>query len=208
VAKFPYANVPAGGLPADAEPAQVGLAGVYQPTANPDRSQAASIFPAERDPVLTLTAWQGDLGLDSGAPQSVFALDRRQIELGNLQNVGTTTLRPGESWTMPDGSKVEFLGTQQWIAVSVRHDPGKVMVLVGAVALLLGLMVSLFGKRRRVWARIAPAEGGGSLITLGGLARSEYPGFAEEFAQVVARSVGDDEPPVPEPQAAVTRKES
>ena len=29
-------------------------------------------------------------------------------------------------------------------------------MLVGAVALLVGLMVSLTGKRRRVWARVAP----------------------------------------------------
>ena len=62
-------------------------------------------------------------------------------------------LRPGESWTLPDGSTVEFLGTKQWITVSVRHDPGEPIVLVGAGALLVGLMVSLSGKRRRVWAR-------------------------------------------------------
>jgi cytochrome c biogenesis protein len=184
VAKFPYANVPPSEA-ADAEPAQLGLTGVYQPTANPDPSVTASVFPAEQDPVLTLTAWQGDLGLGSGAPQSVYAIDARQIELGRLENVGTKTLRPGESWTLPDGSTVEFLGTQPWITVTVRHDPGQPLMLFGAVAVLLGLMVSLSGKRRRVWARIVATDSGGSLITLGGLARSEYPGFADEFASVV-----------------------
>jgi cytochrome c biogenesis protein len=184
VAKFPYANVPPS--PEEAEPAQLGLTGVYQPTANPDPSVAASIFPAERDPVLTLTAWQGDLGLGSGAPQSVYTIDARQIQLGRLESVGTRTLRPGESWSLPDGSTVEFLGTQPWITVTVRHDPGQPLMLFGAVALLLGLMVSLSGKRRRVWARVVPAEGGGSLIMLGGLARTEYPGFADEFAGVVS----------------------
>src|SRR5262249_15568519 len=44
VAKFPYANVPATGE--TVEPAQLGLTGVYQPTANPDPAVAASIFPA------------------------------------------------------------------------------------------------------------------------------------------------------------------
>jgi cytochrome c biogenesis protein len=184
VAKFPYANVPSQGQ--EAEPAQLGLTGVYQPTANADPSLAASVFPAERDPVLTLTAWQGDLGLGSGAPQSVYAIDARQIQLGRLEMVGTRTLRPGESWTLPDGSTVEFLGTKPWITVTVRHDPGQPLMLFGAVAVLLGLMVSLSGKRRRVWARIVPGESGGSLIMLGGLARTEYPGFADEFDSVVS----------------------
>ncbi|HEX5994629.1 MAG TPA: cytochrome c biogenesis protein ResB, partial [Jiangellales bacterium] len=147
VAKFPYANVPPGETAAEV-PAQLGLTGVYQPTVNPDPSIAGSIFPAERDPALTLTAWQGDLGLGSGAPQSVYALDSRQVQLGRLENVGTRTLRPGDSWTLPDGSTVEFLDTTPWVTLTVRHDPGEPIVLFGAGAVLVGLMVSLSGKRR------------------------------------------------------------
>lgn len=194
VAKFPYANVPPGQTSAST-PAQLGLTGVYQPTANPDPALAASTFPEERDPVLTLTAWQGDLGLGSGAPQSVYALDIRQIQLGRLERVGTQTLRPGESWELPDGSTVEFLGTRPWVTMSVRHDPGKPLMLFGAGAVLVGLMVSLSGKRRRVWARITPSDRGGSLITLGGLARTEFPGFADEFTRVADLAGG---PPPPE----------
>ena len=85
---------------------------------------------------------------------------------------------------------MEFVGTRQWIIVSVRHDPGEPVVLVGAGAVLVGLMVSLAGRRRRVWARVTATDDGRSLISLGGLSRSEYPGFADEFAGVVARSVG------------------
>jgi cytochrome c biogenesis protein len=109
-------------------------------------------------------------------------------------------LRPGGRWTLPDGSTVEFLGTRQWATLSVRHDPGERIVLVGAAALLVGLMVSLTGRRRRVWARVAPDAGGRSLITLGGLTRSEYPGFAEEFARVVALA-GPAEAQQPSPVA-------
>jgi cytochrome c biogenesis protein len=206
VAKFPYANVPPAGHPdaGTAQPAQLGLVGVYQPTANPEPALPRSVFPAERDPVLTLTAYQGDLGLGSGAPQSVYALDSRQIELGRLVRGETKTLRPGDSWAMADGSTLEFLGTRPWITVSVRHDPGEPIVLFGAGAVLVGLMISLSGRRRRLWARVAPAEGGGSLITLGGLARTEYPGFADEFTDV-ASLVGDaqsaPEHVAPEPPA-------
>jgi cytochrome c biogenesis protein len=92
---------------------------------------------------------------------------------------------------------VEFVGTKPWVTIAVRHDPGERIVLFGAGALLVGLMVSLSGKRRRVWARISRADGGGSLIEFGGLPRTEYPGFAEEFAGVVAL-VGEP-PPAQEP---------
>ena len=93
-------------------------------------------------------------------------------------------MKPGDVWRLPDGSSVQFVGTKQWITVSVRHDPGEKIVLVGAVALLVGLMVSLSGRRRRVWVRVRPDGDGGSLISLGGLPRSDYPGFADEFARV------------------------
>jgi cytochrome c biogenesis protein len=156
-----------------------------------------SAFPAERDPALKLVAYQGDLGLRAGDPQSVYDLSRRQIDLGLLREVGETTLRPGQSWTLPDGSRLEFLGTRQWVTVSVRHDPGQGIVLGGAVALLLGLVASLAGRRRRVWVRIGPAAGGGSLISLGGLTRTEYPGFAEEFAGVVALARAEERATVP-----------
>src|SRR5258705_13626408 len=86
-------------------------------------------------------------------------------------------LKPGDTAGLPDGSKIEFVGTEQWISISIRHDPGQPIVLGGAVALLAGLLGSLTGKRRRVFFRIGP---GG--ISAGGLARGDYPGFADEFA--------------------------
>jgi cytochrome c biogenesis protein len=198
--KFQDANVDPSGPPPRDPTDQVGLTGFYLPTLPADPSQGASAFPAERDPGLMLTAYQGNLGLGSGRPQSVYSLDPRQIANGELTEVGTMMLRPGGSWTLPDGSTVEFLGTRQWITVSVRQDPGEPIVLFGAGAVLLGLMVSLAGKRRRVWARITPSGEDGSLITLGGLARTEYPGFADEFAGVVA--LAGEVRPEPSPIAA------
>jgi cytochrome c biogenesis protein len=60
-------------------------------------------------------------------------------------------------------------------------------------------MLSLAGHRRRVWFRISHPEasepgGGGSLMEAGGLPRTDYPGFAEEFEQVVA-AVRDERTP-------------
>jgi cytochrome c biogenesis protein len=178
VAAFPDANVdPAGG--ARDPRGQVAFAGVYLPTADP--ASGASAFPAEHDPRLVLVAYVGDLGVDSGRPQSVYTLNQRQIDAGRLVPVGEPhRLRIGESWTLPDGSTVEFLGTRPWVTLSVRHDPGERVVLGCAVLLLLGLLVSLTGRRRRIWFRIGPAT-----LTAGGLPRTEQPDFAAEFDEIV-----------------------
>ena len=66
---------------------------------------------------------------------------------------------PGESTTLDDGTKLEFLGTRPFATLSVRYDPAQPLVLGGAVAGLLGLMLSLAGHRRRVWFRVSPPRG-------------------------------------------------
>jgi cytochrome c biogenesis protein len=175
VVTFPDANVdPATGVRAPRS--QVAFAGVYLPTAPTDGS-ASSAYPAERDPRLVLVGYVGELG----AASSVYTLDQRQITAGRLTAVGEPhRMRVGETWTLPDKSTVEFLGTRPWVTLSVRHDPGEKPVLVAAVLLLLGLLVSLTGKRRRIWFRIGP-EG----VTAGGLPRTDYPAFRAEFDEIV-----------------------
>ena len=108
----------------------------------------------------------------------------------------TELLRPGEKWTLDDGSTLEFVGTKPYITLAVRHAPGQTLLLVASGTLLLGLMGSLFARRRRVWFRVSPPEGGSptsgsSLVEAGGLPRTEHPGFADEFAQLVAAVSGD-----------------
>jgi cytochrome c biogenesis protein len=198
--KFPDANVdPTGKTPRD-NSTQVAFVGLYLPTMAATVDGSLSVFPAERNPGLQLTAYQGDIGLGNGRPQSVYTLDPRQISTGRLKQVAQTkALKPGETWQLPDGTSVQFVGTQQWITISVRHDPGEKVVLFGAGALLVGLMVSLTGRRRRVWARVTPGDGGSSLISLGGLARNDYTGFGEEFdrlAALVATPTHDARQPV------------
>ncbi|MFB9408566.1 cytochrome c biogenesis protein ResB [Dactylosporangium matsuzakiense] len=176
VATFPDVNINPQTGSRD-EKSQIGFSGIYLPTIPADPSVNSSAFPAERDPRLMLQPYRGVLGFDAGAPLSVYTLDTRQIEAGRLTKFGDPLmLKPGEAATLPDGTKIQFVGTQQWISISVRHDPGQPIVLGGAIALLAGLLGSLSGKRRRIFFRIAPTG-----ITAGGLPRSDYPGFAEEF---------------------------
>ncbi|WFE33219.1 cytochrome c biogenesis protein ResB [Micromonospora sp. WMMD975] len=197
VALFPDANVDPKTGKRDPDQ-QVAFDGLYLPTA-PDRAPfVASRFPAERDPAVNLTAYRGNLGLDAGIPGSVYQLDQRQVANGKLKQVGTKLLRPGETWTLDDGSTLEFVGTKPYVTLAVRHAPGQTLLLVASGTLLLGLMGSLFARRRRVWFRVSPPEGGSptsgsSLVEAGGLPRTEHPGFADEFAQLVA-AVGGDGP--------------
>ncbi|MFJ8686262.1 cytochrome c biogenesis protein ResB [Micromonospora wenchangensis] len=195
VAAFPDANVdPATGR-RDANQ-QVAFEGLYLPTAPDTAPFVSSRFPEERNPAVVLAAYRGNLGLDAGIPGSVYQLDQRQVTNGKLKQVGDRKLAPGETWTLDDGSKLEFLGTKRYVTLSVRHDPGEELMLGACVVLLVGLMGSLFGRRRRVWFRVTPPDsgsptGGSSLVSAGGLPRTEHPGFAEEFASLVA-AVRDD----------------
>jgi cytochrome c biogenesis protein len=181
VVLFPDANVdPVKGRdPFDKK--QIAFSGVYVPTS--DGSSPFSVFPAERNPVLVVTPYRGDLGMDAGIPHSVYTLDQHQIDTGQLKQVGSAPLRlkPGQSATLDDGTRVDFLGTRPWIAVTVRYDPGEQVVLVGAICLLLGLVTSLTGKRRRVWFRIPPS----GPVSAGALARTGYAGFQDEFTALM-----------------------
>ncbi|KKJ96764.1 cytochrome c biogenesis protein ResB [Micromonospora sp. HK10] len=195
VAAFPDANVdPKTG--ARAPDQQVAFDGLYLPTAPETAPFVASQFPAERNPAVVLVAYRGNLGLDAGIPGSVYQLDQRQIDSGKLTQIGDKKLGLGEKWTLDDGSTLEFVGTKPYITISVRHAPGQALMLVACGTLLLGLMGSLFARRRRVWFRVSPSEGGSptsgsSLVEAGGLPRTDHPGFADEFAQLVA-AISDD----------------
>jgi cytochrome c biogenesis protein len=182
VAAFPDVNVNPTTGRQDPD-SQVAFAGVYLPTVPPDVSVGHSMHPAERDPRLMLVAYTGDLGLDRGVARSVYSLDQQMVTSGRLKKAGEAhMLRVGESFTLDDRTKVEFLGTRPWVTLSIRHDPGEKVVLVAAGLLLVGLLGSLTGRRRRIWFRVNPQ---GLSVEAAGLPRSDYPGFAAEFDDLV-----------------------
>jgi cytochrome c biogenesis protein len=169
---------------------QLGFEGRFLPTVAKDGG-STSAFPAADDPALFLTAYRGDLGLDVGTPGSVYSLDQGQIASGDLKNISGVRpheLKVGDSWTLDDGTTLRFVGLQPFATLTIRYDPTQQMVLVGAVLGLIGLMLSLAGHRRRVWFRALPGpadSGGGTLLTSGGLPRTDYPGFSDEFKALV-----------------------
>lgn len=183
---------------ADAAPRQLGLQGLFLPTAvvTPETGPV-SVFPDARAPRLFFTAWVGDLGLDGGVPQSVYELDTS--ELTQLQSSDgqpfTVALAPGETVELPDGAgSVTFEELTRFAGLTIRHDPGKEAALAFAVLAMLGLVTSLFMPRRRVWVRATSTGGSGgashTVVQVAALARGEDSGLDAE-AEAVERAVLD-----------------
>jgi cytochrome c biogenesis protein len=165
----------------DATPA-LGFEGLFLPTAAVDEVRGPhSTFPEADDPAVFLSAWAGDLGLDSGVPQSIF-----RLETEGMSQLGIDALRIGESWDLPAGNgTVEFIGLVRWASFQIAHDPGKEPALVASVVALVGLMMSLFIQRRRVWVRAEADAPGTTVVTVAGLARSDEADLAPAVDSVV-----------------------
>ena len=163
----------------DAQP-QIGFVGSFVPTyARSEGNGAISAFPEALDPRLLLSAWIGDLGLDSGVPQSVY-----RIDTSKMKQVGLKSLKPGETYTYPQGS-ITFEGYQQWVNLQIVNDPGKNFALLGGIVAILGLLASLFTRRRRIWIRV------GESVEVAGLAKNAAPGLEIEMQQFVAMLKGE-----------------
>ncbi|TDO08084.1 cytochrome c biogenesis protein [Mycobacterium sp. BK086] len=191
---------PPGGMYPDATERrkhQLAIMGLFAPTAQLDGTLLSSSYPAANDPAVAIDIYRGDTGLDTGRPQSLFTLDPRLIEQKRLTKVKRTNLKQGEEVKLDDGTVVRFDGATPFVNLQVSHDPGQVWVLVFAMSMMAGLVISLIVRRRRVWARIVAAEGqpGTVNVELGGLARTDNSGWGSEFEKLTERMLAD----APEP---------
>ncbi|OBK70817.1 cytochrome c biogenesis protein ResB [Mycobacterium sp. 1274761.0] len=190
---------PPGGTYPDADERrkhQIAIQGLFAPTEFLHGKLLSSSFPALKDPAVAIDIYRGDAGLDTGRPQSLFDLDPRLIEQKRLNKVARVNLRAGEQTLLDDGTQVRFDGAVPFINVQVSHDPAQVWVLVSALTMMAGLLVSLIVRRRRVWVRITPADarsvehlsGPGTVsVELGGLARTDNSGWGDEFERLTHR---------------------
>lgn len=143
----------------DAEPESLALSGTFLPTAATTQEGSTSAFPGPANPRLELTAYRGDLGLDSGRPQSVFGLDFTDLRpvLDEQGREYSVVLAPGQTARLPGGlGSVTFDGFTRFANFQVARDPGKEVALLAALLLLAGLTVSLGVPRRRIWVRRTP----------------------------------------------------
>jgi cytochrome c biogenesis protein len=172
--------------------ASLGFIGVFVPTAMMVNGSLASLFPAAENPAVSLVGYSGNLGMDSGVPQSVYQLDTTDMtEISGSPHL----MDPGQTWTLPGGrGSVTFVGVKQWVSLAITYDPGQVPALVCGLLAIAGLLLSFFVRRRRMFVRAVPAaSGAGSVVTVGGLTRSDASGgFEDEFASLSAELAGRD----------------
>ena len=175
-----------------AQPEQLGFTGVFVPTAVEAGGVLESVFPAADNPVVSLIAYAGNLGIDAGVPQSVY-----QMDTTGMRRLTATPqlLLPGQSLKLPDGQgTITFSGYVPWVSLAITHDPGQLPALICGIAALGGLLLSFMVRRRRVFVRAranGPASevpgGAHSTVQIGGLARTDASGgFEAEFASLAA----------------------
>ncbi|MBB1031452.1 cytochrome c biogenesis protein ResB [Dietzia sp. SLG310A2-38A2] len=168
---------------------QIAVQGLFAPTASFDGTILSSRFPRMDDPAVAIDVYQGDAGLDTGRPQSVFSLDSDLIETGALERQARVNLFPGESTTLPDGTEVRFDGAEEFINIQVSEDPTQIWVGVAAAVMMGGLVLSLMVRRRRIWARVTVDDDEVTRVDLGGLARTDRMGWGSEFDDLRDRLV-------------------
>jgi len=168
---------------------QFGFRGVFTPTTVTDGSKkVGSSYPGLRRPALTLVAFQGDLGIDGGTPQSIYSLDTTAMKA--VDNGQAKALQPGQTWVLPSGASLTYVDTAQWANLQVTQDPSRTVMLIAAIGIVSGLMLSLFVRRRRVWVRAGAGQDGTTTVEVGGLSRTDPERFATEFASLVKEMRG------------------
>jgi len=163
----------------DMEP-QIGFVSSFFPTAARDEVRGGfSSFPELLDPRLLVSVWKGDLKMDDGVPQSIYRIDTTDME-----RIGLWALSIGESYSFEVGS-ITLNGVVPWVNLQVVRDPGKQYALIGSILAIVGLLISLFIRQRRIWVR----EVGGSL-EIAGLALNKLPGLEDEIGKMI-QELGD-----------------
>ena len=159
---------------------QMGFVATFIPTYDRNSKRGAfSTYPEVLDPRLLFSAWVGNLGLDSGQPQSVYRLNTTK-----MSRIALKQLQLHESYNFGEGS-ITFEGWKPWVNLQIVNDPGKFYSLYGAILAILGLLLSLFTRQRRIWVKV------GEKVEIAGLAKNGTPGLEEELADLKKSLEGD-----------------
>jgi cytochrome c biogenesis protein len=152
----------------------IGLEGLFYPTFAMVNGDPVNVMGDDRNPTISMLAYVGDLGLNSGIPQSIYAMDKAGMTQlkqpdGKMFRVD---LQVGQTVQLPDGKgSVTFKGVRHWTRLQISRTPDVWVTLLGVVLALIGLLGSLFIRPRRVWVR-AQRRDGTTLVEVAALDRS------------------------------------
>ena len=65
--------------------------------------------------------------------------------------------------------------------LQIVDDPGKAYALLGAIAAILGLLISLFTRQRRIWIKVSDR------VEIAGLAKNGMPGLDTDLEDLQKR---------------------
>jgi cytochrome c biogenesis protein len=175
----------------DGLPKQVGLLGFFYPTECGKFCGVAksSVNPSLVNPVLDLSVYTGNLGLNAGKPVNAYSLDTDKLTKLDGQDTGKAglSMKPGQSAKLPDGlGTITFNKVVHYAGLDIHHDPTQLWVLSFAILVFLGLITGLFIPRRRVWIK-AVRKGGKVHYEYAGLARGEDPRLDDAVAEIARR---------------------
>ncbi len=160
---------------------QIGLEGTFYPTfamgrdADGNLTMPSSVFGYAIDPLVSMSLWTGDLGIDDGTASSVYVLDKADATqvLKDDGQPFRMDLRPGDTVTLPDGlGTVTFEGVQRWNKIQISRTPRQAGGARRRRAALVGLLGSLFVRPRRMWVRARRQDDGTTLVEVARLDRS------------------------------------
>lgn len=169
----------------------IGIDARFYPTAVGDGTGLASVFPGPANPVLELTAYHGDLGIDDGNSQSLYRLDTSAMEQFESTDGDPflARLEIGDTVELPGGyGTVTFDGYVTWVNLQISRNAGKEIALVGALLAVAGLIASLYVRRRRVWVKMGADRDGRTVVEVAGLAKSDSGDLGAEVS-VIAESL-------------------
>ena len=162
---------------------ELGFVGVFLPTAMEDgEGELVSSFPGAQNPMVTLEAYRGDLGMVD--PQSVY-----QLRTQGMEELGESpVMAVGETWELPEeAGSITFTGVQEYATLQTNRDGARLPALASAVLAVVGLLVTLFVRPRRVWVRAGKGEDGRTRVELAGLGKTEAAGDNTEFHELTTR---------------------
>ncbi|WP_159944135.1 MULTISPECIES: cytochrome c biogenesis protein ResB [unclassified Nocardiopsis] len=180
---------------------ELGFVGVFLPSAvETEGGELVSDFPDARDPRVTLEGYQGDLGLVD--PQSVY-----QLRTTGMEPLGSSpVMEIGDTWELPDGAgSITFSGYREYVSLQTNRDGARLPALTAASLAVLGLVITLFVRPRRVWVRAERTGDGRTRVELAGLGKTEVAGNNAEFHELTTdlarrlRSGPGGTPPSPGP---------
>ncbi len=167
-------------------PKQFGMIAFFYPTVGTLSTGAlTSLYPDAALPLLSMNVYEGDLGINGGAPKNVFALDVSKMKqvAGGKSGVKGLRLQLGQTVALPNGlGTVTFDGLKRYASLDVDYNPGGVWVLVFALLALAGLITALLVPRRRVWVR-RTATG----FEIAALARGDDPTLERVVGELISQ---------------------